>query len=117
MEVLGSSPAWSTNKNNNNNNMINIRTKLIHILGGYTKEEYTDNERIYHKNNKNFDKTSEECYNRGYQVGAKRVIEFLYNKGKNIYGVPSQEWINIMWKQIHFMYYRNIDSTVGDPYK
>lgn len=95
--------------------MKTIKAKLIHILGGYTKEEYNNKEK--YNIDKSINEISEQSYNNGYKVGAQYVIAAIYDKAKNIYGVDKQEWINIMWKYIHFLYYRNIDSSVGNPYK
>ena len=77
--------------------MINIKTtqiKLIHLLGGCTKDEY----RIYSNN----------VHNKAYENGAKSGFEFgikyLANQLEHIaiqnYGCSKQEWIDKIYSKI-----------------
>ena len=68
--------------------------KLIHLLGGYTKDEY----RIL----------SSTVYNKAYKNGAKDGIEFgikyLANQLEHIaiqnYGCSKQDWIDKIYSKI-----------------
>lgn len=61
--------------------------KLIHVLGGYTEEEY----------NKNF--------NNGYYVGSKDIATVLKNLTTTYYGCSKQTWIDKIYNAINNFYY------------
>lgn len=60
----------------------NIQTKLIHFLGGVSKDEA---EAIYR-----------ESFYQGGLNSSIRIKRYLIEIEKQIYGKPKQEWINII---------------------
>ena len=67
-----------------------IQIKLIHILGGYTKEEYKISSIVVH--------------NKAYENGAKCGIRYLAKQLEHIaiqnYGCSKQEWIDKIYSKI-----------------
>ena len=73
-------------------NIKNIQVKLIHILGGYTKEDIN-------KNLKN-------SYNKGINDGQYKAFLILHDKISSLYGLSKQEWIDKVWyiiNNVHFI--------------
>lgn len=67
-----------------------IQIKLIHSLGGYTKEEYKISSIVVH--------------NKAYENGAKCGIRYLAKQLEHIaiqnYGCSKQEWIDKIYSKI-----------------
>ena len=71
-----------------------IQIKLIHILGGCTKDEYKTyyiefNKRIYN-----------EGANYGFELGVKYLSTQLENIAIQNYGCSKQEWIDKIYSKI-----------------
>ena len=66
--------------------MKNIQTKLIHLLGGMSKDEVL---KIYR-----------DSFNQGETHGRKMIKLYLIELERQIYGKPKQEWINIVHSAI-----------------
>lgn len=62
--------------------MNKIKEKLIHLLGGVTKEEH--NKRLEYR----------------YAHGKFYAIEFLLSEAKRLYGLPADQWSNQMYECI-----------------
>lgn len=60
----------------------NIQTKLIHLLGGISKDEAGE---IYR-----------ESFYQGDTNARIKIKRYLIELEKQIYGKPKQEWINII---------------------
>ena len=71
-----------------------IQIKLIHILGGYTKDEY----KIH------YIELSKKRYNEGEECGFKLGIKYLAIQLEHIavqnYGCPKQDWIDKIYSKI-----------------
>ena len=67
-----------------------IQIKLIHILGGYTKDEY--------KTAAN--KTSEKDVKHGFKLGIKYLATQLEHIAIQNYGCSKQDWINKIYSKI-----------------
>ena len=71
-----------------------IQNKLIHILGGYTKDEY----KIHHI------ELSKRCYNEGEKSGFELGIKYLATQLEHIavqnYGCSKQYWIDKIYSKI-----------------
>ena len=67
-----------------------IQIKLIHSIGGYTKEEYKISSIVIH--------------NKAYENGAKCGIRYLAKQLEHIaiqnYGCSKQEWIDKIYSKI-----------------
>lgn len=59
-----------------------IKTKLIHLLGGVSKDEAL--------------KIDRDSFNQGDAHGKKMIKLYLIELERQIYGKPEQEWINIV---------------------
>ena len=59
-----------------------IKTKLIHLLGGVSKEEAI--------------KINNDSFYQGDAHGRKMIKLYLIELERQIYGKPEQEWINIV---------------------
>ena len=59
-----------------------IQIKLIHILGGYTEEEYNTS------------------FNDGYYIASKQITDTLKALTIVYYGCSKQEWINKIYSKI-----------------
>lgn len=71
-----------------------IQNKLIHILGGYTKEEYETyctefNKRMYNKGEKS-----------GFKLGIKYLATQLEHIAVQNYGCSKQDWIDKIYSKI-----------------
>lgn len=64
-----------------------IQIKLIHILGGYTKEEYEQN------------------FKYGYYVGNKNIVIIFKELTIKYYGCSKQTWIDKIYNAINKFYY------------
>lgn len=80
--------------------MKNIKTIIIHKLGGYTYKDL----------NKDF----ENVYNMGVNEGQRRAFKTLRIKISALYGLSKQEWINKVWYMITHV--RFIDNTKNKIY-
>ena len=60
----------------------NIRIKLVHLLGGVSKEEAI--------------KINNDSFYQGDAHGRKMIKLYLIELERQIYGKPEQEWINIV---------------------
>ena len=71
-----------------------IQNKLIHILGGYTKDEY----KIH------YIELSKKRYNEGEERGFKLGIKYLATQLEHIavqnYGCSKQDWIDKIYSKI-----------------
>lgn len=71
-----------------------IQSKLIHILGGYTKDEY----KIH------YIELSKRRYNEGEKCGFKLGIKYLATQLEHIavqnYGCSKQDWIDKIYSKI-----------------
>ena len=66
--------------------MKNIQTKLIHLLGGVSKDEAI--------------KINHDSFHQGEAHGRKMIKLYLIELERQIYGKPEQEWINIVHSAI-----------------
>lgn len=64
----------------------NIQTKLIHLLGGISKDEAEEIHR--------------ESFYQGDLNGRINIKRYLIEIERQIYGKPKQEWINIVHSAI-----------------
>ena len=64
----------------------NIRIKLVHLLGGVSKEEAI--------------KINNDSFYQGDAHGRKMIKLYLIELERQIYGKPEQEWINIVHSAI-----------------
>lgn len=64
----------------------NIQTKLIHLLGGVSKEEAI--------------KINNDSFHQGDAHGRKMIKLYLIELERQIYGKSEQEWINIVHSAI-----------------
>lgn len=64
----------------------NIQTKLIHLLGGVSKEEAI--------------KINNDSFHQGDAHGRTMIKLYLIALERRIYGKPEQEWINIVHSAI-----------------
>ncbi len=64
--------------------MKKIKEKLIHLLGGYTKEEYSQVEN--------------KSYNVGYVEGFDTVVNATLTFMQSLYGVPAEEWCKRVYR-------------------
>lgn len=64
----------------------NIRIKLVHLLGGVSKEETI--------------KINNDSFYQGDAHGRKMIKLYLIALERQIYGKPKQEWINIVHSAI-----------------
>ena len=64
----------------------NIHTKLIHLLGGVSKEEAI--------------KINNASFHQGNAYGRKTIKLYLISLEKQIYGTSKQEWIDIIHSAI-----------------
>ena len=55
-----------------------IKEKLIHLLGGYTEEEYSQVE--------------SKSYNKGYIEGFDYVVDGTLTFMQSLYDIPAEEW-------------------------
>ena len=76
--------------------------KLIHILGGYTKDEY----RILSlkRFSSGYEKDNKIAYALGFRQGALTVITRLMQTVINSYGCDKQTWIDIVYSDIKNIY-------------
>ena len=68
----------------------NIQIKLIHILGGYTKDEYKTV----------FIKAREEDVKHGFKLGIKYLAIQLEHIAVQNYGCSKQNWIDKIYSKI-----------------
>ena len=74
--------------------MINIKTiqiKLIHLLGGYTKDDY----RI-----SSIDKTYDNGFKHGFESGTRYLAAQLEHIAVQNYGCSKQDWIDKIYSKI-----------------
>lgn len=71
-----------------------IQIKLIHILGGYTKEEYKMH---YIELSKKRYYEGEEC---GFKLGIRYLAIQLEHIAKQNYGCSKQDWIDKIYSKI-----------------
>ena len=64
--------------------MKKIKEKLIHLLGGYTKEEYSQVE--------------SKSYDVGYIEGFDTVVNGTLTFMQSLYGVPAEEWCKRVYR-------------------
>lgn len=67
----------------------NIQTKLIHLLGGVSKEEAI--------------KINHDSFYQGNMYGREVTKRYFIELEKQIYGYSKQEWIDIMHKAIKYL--------------
>lgn len=67
----------------------NIQTKLIHLLGGVSKEEAI--------------KINNDSFHQGDAHGRKMIKLYLISLERQIYGKSKQEWINIVHSAIKYL--------------
>ena len=85
--------------------MINIKTtqiKLIHSLGGYTKDEYKISS--IKTFNTDYEKDNKTEYDLGFHKGGLIVITRLMQTVINSYGYDKQTWIDIVYSDIKNIY-------------
>lgn len=71
-----------------------IQIKLIHILGGYTKDEYkTAFTKAYNKN-------CEKDFKYGFKSGIRYLAIQLEHIAIQNYGCSKQDWINKIYSKI-----------------
>ena len=76
--------------------------KLIHFLGGYTKDEYRIlSLKIFSSGYKKDNKTR---YDLGFRQGALTVITRLMQTVINSYGCDKQTWIDTVYSDIKNIY-------------
>lgn len=77
-----------------NNIIFKIQTKLIHILGGYTKQEYKIPSLKVHQ----------DAFDKGYSLGIKHgfqsLADSLVKETDIINGCSKQEWIDRIYSKI-----------------
>lgn len=71
-----------------------IQIKLIHLLGGYTKDEY----RIYSSNVHN--KAYKNGAKDGFEIGIKYLAIKLEHIAVQNYGCSKQDWIDKIYSKI-----------------
>ena len=89
MEDLQYFPQWM---------LKNIQIKLIHILGGYTKEEYVLSYIDWYR----------KGYNNGFNNGIKQVAEELNNVSTQNYSYSKQDLIDKIYSKIQEALERNV---------
>ena len=79
-----------------------IQIKLIHVLGGYTKDEY----RILSlkRFSSSYEKDNKIAYALGFRQGALTVITRLMQTVINSYGCDKQTWIDTVYSDIENIY-------------
>ena len=81
-----------------------MQTKLIHILGGYTKAEYkTHSSENY---NYGYKKGNTIGYESGFDKGCSIIITKLMQTAINNYGCDKQSWIDAVYSDIKNIYNR-----------
>lgn len=81
-----------------NNIIFKLQTKLIHLLGGYTKEEYKIPSMKIHND------AYAKGYDTGVEFGYKILAIDLNNIAKEKYGCSKQEWIDAIYSRIKEVY-------------
>ena len=64
--------------------MEKIKEKFIHLLGGCTKEEYSQRE--------------SKSYNKGYRDGFDYVADGSLTFMQSLYGIPAEEWCKRVYR-------------------
>ena len=79
-----------------------IQIKLIHVLGGYTKDEY----RILSlkRFSSGYEKDTKIGYTLGFHQGGLTVITRLMQTVINSYGCDKQTWIDTVYSDIENIY-------------
>ena len=67
----------------------NIQTKLIHLLGGVSKDEAI--------------KINHDSFHQGDMYGRAVIKRYFIELEKQIYGKSKQEWINIVHSAIKYL--------------
>ena len=79
-----------------------IQIKLIHLLGGYTKDEYKIHFlKIF---NSGYEKGNKTGYDLGFYQGGLIVITRLMQTVINSYGCDKQTWIDTIYSDIENIY-------------
>lgn len=68
-----------------------IQIKLIHLLGGYTKDDY----RI-----SSIDKTYDNSFKHGFELGTLYLATQLEHIAVQNYGCSKQDWIDKIYSKI-----------------